>query len=142
VYSCSCLLGTQAYRALAKVHHPDKGGDGKVFHAIRLAFETLSDPQRRAVYDQWAKELQFRYVPGVASKVTTKLSFNLSFGMCQTSPASLALKILYFTLHTWCFLFSMSPPAVIFLSSPFPCFHYPDSFRFSITCFDFLHRVT
>jgi hypothetical protein len=29
----------------------------------------LSDPKKRSVYDAWAKELQFRYVQGVAAKV-------------------------------------------------------------------------
>lgn len=50
----------QAYRALAKQHHPDKGGDPAAFAALQTAFEVLSDPQKRAVYDTWAKELQFR----------------------------------------------------------------------------------
>jgi curved DNA-binding protein CbpA len=47
---------------LAKVHHPDKGGDAVVFGRIQRAFQILSDPQKRAVYDTWAQELQFRYV--------------------------------------------------------------------------------
>jgi curved DNA-binding protein CbpA len=40
-----------AYRALAKVHHPDKGGNEDVFKAIQEAYATLSDPGRRALYD-------------------------------------------------------------------------------------------
>eukprot|EP00887_Chlorella_sp_A99_P002814 scaffold6.g2814.t1 len=52
----------QAYRVLAKQHHPDKGGDPVVFARLQLAYETLSDPRKRQVYDTWAKELQFRYV--------------------------------------------------------------------------------
>lgn len=89
----TCLLELQAYRALAKVHHPDKGGDGSIFHAIRLAFETLSDPKRRAVYDQWAKELQFRYVPGVANKVgkETMCSYILFLIHCHLLRKSLVL---------------------------------------------------
>ena len=62
-----CTL--QAFRRLAKVHHPDKGGDAVIFGRIQRAFQTLSDPQKRAVYDTWAQELQFRYVRGVAAKV-------------------------------------------------------------------------
>ena len=32
-----------AFQKLAKVHHPDKGGNPEKFHSIRQAFETLSD---------------------------------------------------------------------------------------------------
>lgn len=52
----------QSYRALAKIHHPDKGGNPNQFARIQHAYEVLSDPKRRQVYDTWAKELQFRYV--------------------------------------------------------------------------------
>lgn len=41
----------QAYRKLASRHHPDRGGDTKVFQEIQTAYDTLSDPQRRAAYD-------------------------------------------------------------------------------------------
>ena len=37
-----------AYRAAARTHHPDKGGDARAFAAVRAAFETLGDPARRA----------------------------------------------------------------------------------------------
>jgi DnaJ-class molecular chaperone len=51
-----------AYRQLARQHHPDKQGDPEVFGRIQHAYEVLGDAKRRAVYDSWAKELQFRYV--------------------------------------------------------------------------------
>jgi hypothetical protein len=50
----------QAYRLLAKQHHPDKGGEPAAFARLQAAFEVLIDPVRRQVYDTWAKELQFR----------------------------------------------------------------------------------
>lgn len=40
-----------AYRSLAKVHHPDLSGNGRDFIEIHNAYETLSDPAARAVYD-------------------------------------------------------------------------------------------
>lgn len=40
-----------AYRHLARVHHPDKGGDVKEFQKIVEAYEVLSDPVKRARYD-------------------------------------------------------------------------------------------
>jgi hypothetical protein len=41
-----------AYRALAKVMHPDAGGTAGTFRLLREAYETLSDPERRADYDR------------------------------------------------------------------------------------------
>ncbi|KAK1582343.1 hypothetical protein Q3G72_014105 [Acer saccharum] len=43
-----------AYRSLAKVYHPDlsvASSDGRDFIEIHNAYETLSDPAARAVYD-------------------------------------------------------------------------------------------
>lgn len=54
-----------AYRQQAKKYHPDKGGDTRVFSKIQHAYEVLSDPHRRKVYDTWARELEFRYVKAV-----------------------------------------------------------------------------
>lgn len=41
----------KAYRRLASIHHPDKGGDTAMFQNIQTAYETLSDPQKRSQYD-------------------------------------------------------------------------------------------
>ncbi len=40
-----------AYRQLAKIHHPDRGGDSETFKSVSLAYATLSDPDRRQQYD-------------------------------------------------------------------------------------------
>jgi len=42
----------RAYRSLANKHHPDKGGDQAMFKNISVANDILSDPQKRAEYDQ------------------------------------------------------------------------------------------
>ena len=41
----------RAYRKLAGKHHPDKGGDAEKFKEVQKAYDTLSDPQKRAEYD-------------------------------------------------------------------------------------------
>jgi curved DNA-binding protein len=41
----------RAYRKLASQHHPDKGGDKSKFQEIQSAYDTLSNPQKRAGYD-------------------------------------------------------------------------------------------
>jgi DnaJ-class molecular chaperone len=41
----------KAYRAMASKHHPDKGGDTAKFQEIQSAYETLTDPQKRAQHD-------------------------------------------------------------------------------------------
>lgn len=41
----------EAYRALAKKHHPDKGGDEALFQEIQQAYAILGDAELRADYD-------------------------------------------------------------------------------------------
>lgn len=41
----------RAYRKLAGQHHPDRGGDTRTFQEIQAAYDTLSDPNKRAAYD-------------------------------------------------------------------------------------------
>lgn len=41
----------KAYRKLAAKHHPDRGGDTKKFQEISVAYDTLSDPEKRNQYD-------------------------------------------------------------------------------------------
>lgn len=41
----------KAYRALAKLHHPDHEGEAERFREIQAAYELLADPDRRARFD-------------------------------------------------------------------------------------------
>lgn len=43
------------FRELSKTHHPDKGGDEEMFKKINEAYSVLSDPQKKAEYDNPAK---------------------------------------------------------------------------------------
>jgi DnaJ family protein A protein 2 len=42
----------KAYFGLAKIHHPDKGGDPEAFKKIQHAYDILIDEQKRGFYDQ------------------------------------------------------------------------------------------
>ena len=46
----------KAYRKLVIKKHPDKGGDVKEFQEIQLAYDTLSDENKRKVYDEYGEE--------------------------------------------------------------------------------------
>ena len=41
----------KAFRKLASLHHPDKGGETGKFQQIQAAYDILSDPAKRAAYD-------------------------------------------------------------------------------------------
>lgn len=43
----------KAFRKLARKHHPDAGGDEETFKQINEAYEVLSDPEKKAEYDQF-----------------------------------------------------------------------------------------
>jgi curved DNA-binding protein len=49
-----------AFRKLAMQHHPDRGGDEAKFKEINEAYAALSDPQKKAAYDnpqsQWGSQ--------------------------------------------------------------------------------------
>ena len=41
-----------AYKEKAMLNHPDRGGDPTLWANMQKAYDTLSDPQRRAMYDK------------------------------------------------------------------------------------------
>jgi DnaJ-class molecular chaperone len=41
-----------AYRRLARLHHPDAGGDQQRFKQSSDAYEVLNDPQLRQAYEE------------------------------------------------------------------------------------------
>jgi len=46
----------KAYRKMAMKHHPDKGGDANVFKEISKAYEILSDPEKKGLYDKYGEK--------------------------------------------------------------------------------------
>ena len=46
----------RAYKKLVRTKHPDKGGNEKEFQEIQVAYNTLSDEDKRKVYDEYGEE--------------------------------------------------------------------------------------
>ena len=57
--NCSQWEITAAYRRLASIHHPDKGGSPSNFHRIQSAYDALKDPSKRQHYDEFGPTAPF-----------------------------------------------------------------------------------
>ena len=56
----------KAYKKLAMQHHPDRGGDAEMFKKISNAYETLIDPQKRAIHDNKPPPKQHEFTMNIS----------------------------------------------------------------------------
>ena len=91
----------RAYRRLASQHHPDKGGDNAKFQDIQVAYDTLSNPDKRAQYDNPQPQFHnggFNGAPPGFEDVFAQMfgghnPFGHMFGQRQQQPRNRTLNI-------------------------------------------------
>ncbi|EFJ24401.1 hypothetical protein SELMODRAFT_232411 [Selaginella moellendorffii] len=58
----------KAYKRAAILNHPDKGGDVEKFKELAQAYEVLSDPEKREIYDEHGEGGLKQGMPGCSSR--------------------------------------------------------------------------
>jgi len=82
--NCTSEEIKQKYRTLAQIHHPDRpGGNEEKFKRIKLAYETLSDPTKRAHYDSTGEHYDDT---NIDNEVYTRLSNMISHFTQHINP--------------------------------------------------------
>lgn len=92
IRGCSDQELKLAYRARAKETHPDVGGDPEEFKLVQLAYETLSNAEKRRIYD--SASFQSRSNPSVP--VPDLIGMSISLGSQTISELGLIPKVAIF----------------------------------------------
>ncbi len=81
-----------AYKQMAMIHHPDRGGDVNTFHEISIAYNTLSDSNERKLYD---KQLLFDITELLDSEIIFNDKLPLNHNRDLTIKLSISLAQSY-----------------------------------------------
>lgn len=79
----------KAYRKLAMQHHPDRGGDPNKFKDIQNAYDTLSDPEKKAQYDNPQPQFSSHHFNGVPPEFEDLFGHMFGGGMFGQRRASM-----------------------------------------------------
>lgn len=94
-----------AYRKMAMKHHPDRGGDEKKFKEIEEAYRTLSDPQKKQVFDMGGDPnnqgggfhsqgpFEFHFGTGNMNDIFGNFGFGGPFGFSQRQQRNKSINI-------------------------------------------------
>ena len=58
----------KSFNRLSKIHHPDKGGDPEKQKDLNEAYDCLSDPERRANYDEYGTDTKPKSIEQLADE--------------------------------------------------------------------------
>ncbi len=101
---------SKAYKKLAARYHPDKHAENELsdlaeekLRALNEAYETLSDPNRRAAYDQQRRTVQKEFTPHHSEQRTVR-----KFPLARTLTLVAVLAAVVFAMR-----FIRSPRAMI-----------------------------
>jgi molecular chaperone DnaJ len=89
---CSASEIKSAYKKLAKIHHPDAGGNESEFKKIVEAYETLSDADKRKAYDMRGSMPHGAQFGGFSSYEEMMSNVFSSFGFGRTTRRSRAAE--------------------------------------------------
>lgn len=90
----------KAFRKLVVKHHPDKGGDAEKFKELNAAYEVLSDPEKREIYDLYGLE-GLKEMGDLDEDVFSSLFdlFGIPFSQKQASKVKPLVRKLAIDLH-------------------------------------------
>jgi curved DNA-binding protein len=83
----------KAFRKLASLHHPDKGGDTAKFQEIQAAYDTLGDATKRQQYDNPASQFGNFGPGGFGFNFNNGPQFNDIFGQMFGQPRQSHLRM-------------------------------------------------
>lgn len=87
----------KAFYNLAKKHHPDKGGDAEQFKIIYNAYETLSNPKKRKLYNLHGEHgnEELSRMPDIFRDIINQMNTSNRRGVDIVFPLKVTLEDLY-----------------------------------------------